>query len=580
MSLRATLLLLFSFLTVVGFSQQQLQIKNGDLELTNPDQSDQYLWLFQNEKGQVKLIQETTTLESDSTQYYQSRNYAKALGNVFINQNDSIEIYSNSAEYFGNESKTTLRGEVALIQDVYTLQTDLLNYDLKREIATYTAGGQLSDTTSTLTSKRGKYYATTKLAEFRDSVVLVTPERRIETDTMDYNMETKRAAFKGPTTIIEDGQIMKTTSGWYNTDTGEAFFDGKPEIDNEETYFKADLFEYGKEGDGKASGNVLYIDKTQELELKADNAQLENEKDIFAKGNVFLEDKKNGITLTAEEADIFDSKKEFYARNNALVKYPKENFELLSDSLSYFDEAGLIYSRGRPIASTLFEGDSLYMVAKEMTAIREVVNGDSIYNFVADKAVKIFKSDLQAVADSAYYNATDSTLTFFKDPVIWTDSTQMSADTITLFIKNQEIDKIHLRKNGFIVNLVEKGLYNQIKGREIDAFFVDGNIDNMLVSGNAETIYYVQEDDGAFIGIDKMRCGQIRVLFEEQDISEIFWLNQPQGSTTPFKNANLSSFRLANFRWREAEKPTSKNYLLRAIGRLEGGIPKLTAPVD
>ncbi|WP_199186436.1 hypothetical protein, partial [Pseudoxanthomonas sp. KAs_5_3] len=80
--------------------------------------------------------------------------------------------------------------------------------------------------------------------------------------------------------------------------------------------------------------------------------------------------------------------------------------------------------------------------------------------------------------------------------------TQLTGDTIFLYIKNQTADKILLDQNGLIVKEAGKNLYNQIKGNQITGYFSGQTLDWMHVDGNAESIYYIKDDDGGFISVN------------------------------------------------------------------------------
>ncbi len=564
-------LLLCSLIPLKTWCQQNLEIINGDLKLLNPNEEEKSIyWLYKNGNGQVQLRQDDITLESDSTQFYSAQNFAKAFGNVYINQGDTLDIYANNGEYFGNEQQATLIGEVSMQNGPYSLNTERLDYDLAGEIATYRQGGELQDTSSVLTSKKGKYFAAEERAVFWDSVVLVTKDQQIETDSLNYDMTTGVAEFNGPTKIIEGERTINTTKGWYNTKTGKAQFESKPVIEDEKIRFESEFLDYGGE-DGKtvAKGGIYFLDKEKQVELRAQEATLTEGDTTYARGKVHVIDLKEGYELEADEADILQNSNDFFARGNAKVGHREKETELLADDLQYHEGKGYILARDKPFLTSVYEGDSVFMIAETIEGFRQERENDTTYNFVANKRLKLYKSDIQAVADSSYFNALDSTLTLFKNPVIWADSSQMTADTIKFFIENRTIDRIELRNRAYIIQEIDSGLYDQIKGRNIDAFFVDKKIDNMLVDGNAETIYYLRDDDNAFIGVNEMKCGRIRVKFKEEKIEEIFWLNKPEGTTHPFQDIDPTTFLLPGFVWRAGEQPLSKYDLLRASGRLE-----------
>ena len=569
-------LLLFGILlcsTNEVFAQELLKINRGELVILRPDGEINSQMLYKNEDGQAQLQQKETTIDADSIKYFKTRNYAEALSNVYINQADSVDIYSNRAKYFGNQRRAELIGEVALMQEVYTLQTDKLNYNFDTKIATYNTGGELSDTTSTLTSKVGQYNLNTKVATFTDSVVLISPNRRIETEKLIYEMDTKWAEFSGPTTIYEEDQVIKTTKGRYNTETGEAKIDGQPTIENEETSFSADLVELDKKGGiGKASGNVNYYDKVNQIRLTSNNAEQLDEDRIKAYNNVHIVSEKDSVDFKGTEAIINDKTEEFFGYN-ATVKLLNQDTELLADTIQFSEQDGFGLAIGRPFVTSVQEQDSIFMTAKELTAVRQNDTVDSTYNFIANKRFKLFKSDLQAIADSAYVNNVDSLISLFKQPVIWNDSTQMTADSIDIFLKGKDVERVEFRKNAFFINLENNDLYNQLRGKEIIAYFTDGKIDSLFVNSNAETIFYVKDDVDAYVGVDKMKSGQIKVNFEDGKMKEVFWMKQQEGTTIPFEEVNPEDMKFTGFAWRENLRPTSKDYILIAAGRKEGTLP-------
>lgn len=398
---RLVFLCLICFLTQQNLTaQEQLQIENGKLIYNRPGESNESQWLYKNEEGQARLRQKQTTIEADSIKNFEQRNYAEAEGNVYINQADSVDIYSNTARYFGNQRRAILQGEVALLQDIYTLQTDKLNYNFNTRTATYDTGGELSDTTSTLTSINGSYNLRTKTAVFTDSVVLISPERRIETEQLTYYLDTKWAEFEGPTTIYEEDKVIKTNEGRYNTETGEADIQGNPIVEDESSVFKADRLTLNEKGGiGEATGNVYYLDRENDVELNSDKAKQLDSARIEATGNVLIQNREDSVTLTATRAIINNEQKEFFGRENVVLNLLTQETELLADSLDVFENDGYAIAKGRPFLTTVQEQDSIFIIAETLEAIRQdtIIQQDSVYNFIANKNVKLYKSDLQAI---------------------------------------------------------------------------------------------------------------------------------------------------------------------------------------
>ena len=125
----------------------------------------------------------------------------EAFGHVHINDNDSIDTYSDYLRYYGNDKKAYLKGNVKLTDGKGTLTTPDLDYDLNTHIGIYTKTGKVVTDSSTLTSQQGYYYGETRDVYFKKNVVLVNPDYHVTTDTLLYNTYTNVATFTVPTLI-------------------------------------------------------------------------------------------------------------------------------------------------------------------------------------------------------------------------------------------------------------------------------------------------------------------------------------------------------------------------------------------
>ena len=123
----------------------------------------------------VVFVQKETTVYCDSAIYIRARNQLKAYDNVKITD-DSTVIKSDRLLYLGDDRIAQLREDVVYKRGFQELYTDNLDYNLDSEIAYYYNGGQLIDTTNTLSSKLGYFYAKENIARFYQSVVLSSPE--------------------------------------------------------------------------------------------------------------------------------------------------------------------------------------------------------------------------------------------------------------------------------------------------------------------------------------------------------------------------------------------------------------------
>jgi hypothetical protein len=188
--------------------------------------------------------------------------------------------------------------------------------------------------------------------------------------------------------------------------------------------------------------------------------------------------------------------------------------------------------------------------------------------------VRIFSDSLQGVADSLYYSSKDSIFRFYRQPVLWATGTQLTGDTIFLYIKNQTADKILLDQNGLIVKEAGKELYNQIKGNQITGYFVGQTLDWMHVDGNAESIYYIKDDDGAFISVNKTLSGIINIYFRNSELHHVTFIKDPEGTMYPFSQRPLDQLLLENFHWEIKRRPKTKYELMGSVNEIKTATEK------
>ncbi|HXB42560.1 MAG TPA: hypothetical protein VNV85_00810, partial [Puia sp.] len=197
--------------------------------------------------------------------------------------------------------------------------------------------------------------------------------------------------------------------------------------------------------------------------------------------------------------------------------------------------------------------------SKKVYAINVNPTNDSANRYLqAYHHVRIFSDSLQAVSDSLFYSAKDSVFRLFTNPIVWANGNQITGDTIYLFTKNKKASRLYVFENGLVINKVGTNLYNQIKGITLNGYFKDGVIDYMRAKGNAESIYYAQDDSKAFFGVNQSKADVIDMIFLNKDLNKVILRNDAEGTMYPIKKVNFDDMRLRNFKWLDDKRPKSK----------------------
>ena len=177
--------------------------------------------------------------------------------------------------------------------------------------------------------------------------------------------------------------------------------------------------------------------------------------------------------------------------------------------------------------------------------------------------VRVYKSNMQAKADSLFYSAADSTLRWYKDPILWADGTQQTGDTIHVFFKNSKIHNFQVLNNGFIVNVQgDSTKFNQVKGKVITGFFKDGELRNMYVDGNAESIYFSKNDNDQYENVNQTVSNRLRFKFNNKELTDIVTVREVEGAVDPIDKLTKESL-LTGFIWKPELRPLSKADIIK-----------------
>jgi len=260
-----------------------------------------------------------------------------------------------------------------------------------------------------------------------------------------------------------------------------------------------------------------------------------------------------------------------------------ENMTIFGDDGFYDKKRGISKVYGNAyVAKVMDSGDTLFLSADTLVSIE---NKDPKKKMLlAFHNVKIFKNDMQGIADSLVYLSSDSTLFFYRDPVLWSDENQMTADSIHMLLKDKNISRIYMVSNSFVVSIDSLKDYNQIKGRRMTTYFENKKIHHVVVEGNGETIYHILEEkdikkDSLLIkitflsGMNKTICSNMRINFKDGKVSGINFYVKPDASFFPPQDIKEKDRKLKGFTWRGSARPKKDD----VVKKRAAGVKKTVA---
>ena len=451
--------------------------------------------------GNVSFRQGTTLLYCDSAYQYLDKNALEAFSNVRIIQNDTITITGDRATYDGDTRKARITGNVTMRDPRMTLTTQALDYDLNRNLAYYSTGGHLVDPENTLDSRFGYYNTTSKVFSFKRDVKLVTKDNVIDTDTLQYNTVSKIAYFLGPTRITGRQGTLYAENGTYNTITRVSNFQKNARIETPNYLLGGDRLVYDE---GRQYG--------------------------VATGHVSMTSKKDNLVIRGDVG-------------------------------RYWRALGRTKVYGVPVMRNISGKDTLFLAADTLISQegRAPLNAAGV--LYAYPKAKIFRTNLQGRADSLTYDRQDSIMYLNNNPILWNDKNQLTADSMEIRQRKGKVDQMRLYANSFIIGQDTLLNYNQVKGRNMIAYFQANSIKKVDVLGNAESLYYALEGDTAVSGMNKAVSSTMALRFADGKLQTISFLTNPDASFIPPHELKPEDKKLKDFRWRPTERPTRRAVL-------------------
>jgi lipopolysaccharide export system protein LptA len=178
---------------------------------------------------------------------------------------------------------------------------------------------------------------------------------------------------------------------------------------------------------------------------------------------------------------------------------------------------------------------------------------------------KMFKSDLQAKSDSMFYSGADSTMRCYVNPMMWTEGSQLSGDTIHLQMKHKKLDNMTMWPNAFIVNTEKKDSvhFNQVGGKRMRGFFKNDKLWRMFIEGNAESIYFSRDSaKNTISGMQRSLSSRIRVDFKNNKVTTLAFYTKPENKYGPLTKFKEDDRLLKGFIWKPKDRPVSKESII------------------
>ena len=449
--------------------------------------------------GHVSMSQGDMTLTCDSAWFWKDENKMEAFGHAYLNQVGGMRVWSDYMLYDGNTKMASAQRNVKMTDGKMSLTTNAIQYNVTNKIAYYTTGGNIKDGENTMVSRSGSYHSQSREYFFKGNIKLVNPEYTMEGDTLNYNGNTKVAYFFGPTYISSTDNLLFCNYGWYDTKNNVCQFSKRAYITSKENRIDSDSFLYNRNtGIGHAFGNIKLTDTLQKMVIKG----------------------------------------------NKGIHHRFEKTTLIS---------------GNTIAVKKMDKDSLFLKADYFFDTFDTINKKR--SLAAYGAVKIYKPDIQGVADSLSYSLTDSVIRLYNDPILWNEANQTTGDTIYIYQKRKVLDHMDVLQNAMVILEEAPEKYNQIRGKTLHGLFANSKLYKVNVNGNGQSVYYVAEDSAKYTGANYVECAKMIFTIDSNKVKKVTFLVTPKGTFYPLDKFPKEKEKLRGFRWLADKRPVRMDFV-------------------
>jgi lipopolysaccharide export system protein LptA len=517
-------------------------------------------------------------------------------------QTETTILESNTGEYNMKTKDARFKGDVIVNDPEYRAVSSDLGYNTDTKVARFFGPSVVTNDKSILQTSNGVYDTKNRTSHFVSRSSILNEAQYIEADTLDYDRNSGFGFAIGNVIAIDTGLKSTLYCGYaqYNEIHKTLLAYQKPlmkKSDGKDSLFiKADTFFSAPDPTaGKpltaqdslqktadeiraAVGADSLINHTDSTSLPSDTNNVNHGGAVDTMSLIPDDDFEmpaDTLSKTPVTKDIPES------RDTAAAIKPSEPIvadstrlkgqEFGIDNLKKKMDA-MVYQKGNAENNKLSTDKADTLKPDDITLRRRSLDSASLtYNntpqqadtsgpryFVGYHHVLIYSDSLQGKCDSIRYSQVDSLMRMYINPILWPRNGQLKGDMIFMQMDSSRLKEVYVPKNAIMINRSgpeKAGMFDQIQGNSIRGYLTNNKLDSMIAEPNASSIYFIKDEDSAYVGSSEAKSERIEALFENEEISYIYYRKDVEQKTTPMKDVTPSALHLSRFSWQEKERP-------------------------
>ena len=562
--------------------------------------------------GHVKIIQNRTVLSSDKLDYIIDDNLAQFRGtlvqlqdkdkntlrthNLDYNTKDSVATFkygasmkdkdgqiieSDEGSYDAKVRQFSFLRRVNMYTDSVFVKTDALDYNAGTQIAVFGTNTNAWRDDNMLSAKSGWYDHAKEIFTFVKDVHMLTRSQEAWCDTLKYYRTPNDAELFGHVELLDTTRNVAAVAGYMQyIDSLEyvkmardpAVIAVSTQDEKRDTaYMGADTIIYRAVPKCNISEAEISKSQARLKDLQTDAVTEYRRKAAETAKSAAEEARKKMLEEDPAAAAAIDPG---HKLKGPILPAPWDEDTAPSRPLWTFSPQlpdTLRKSTGNDPPDTLKKtappaGELTPPVAELTPPADSTALKDSLANVPKDSTkigflkgirnVKVFRNDMQVVCDSLEYNDLDSLIRLYRQPMVWNEiRRQYTADSITVIIKNQNIDRASLMSNAFIVIQEDSICFDQIKGTEMMAFFdTTGALKRFDALGGASGLFFIEEND-ALATVNKFESKMLTATFQDGNIYDLNYFEEVKSDAYPVVQLKKDEKILKGFEWQPEKRP-------------------------
>ncbi len=442
-------------------------------------------------------------------------------------QNIPITVIGDSlvGKNINGESIREVFGNVTLTQGNVVITCDKATQYLARNDAELIGNVVARQEDLTIYTQQGFYFGNLRKCE--SHVGLKLNDREVELTAMsgEYFFDLHKAVFEKNVKLYDSVSVLTSNKLTYFRMEEKAIAEQDVKITDDE--------------------NIIFADSLEHYR---------NQKITFAFNNVAIKNKKNNSMIFGDHLEDYTQK--YYTKIDV-------NPFLIQVDTVFINLIDTTFAPEQIDTITIFTLDSLLIRSKVMESFRDTLN-----YFIATDSVEILKGSFASKNNSTILFRTENKIitkmTNSIQPVLWYDSSQLTGDSITIYLDGSRIKNLDIDKNSFLLsqNRNYPLRFDQAASDKIKIYFMENKISRSEFYNDSKSIYYLY-DENEPNGLTKSSSESATIIFLNSKVDEVRLYGSPVSEYYPENQVenNERTFTLPGYKFIQ-DRP-AKNSLLK-----------------